>query len=328
MKKEYFKAVVYFFITLWLGFFGIHKFMKKDFKMGLIYLFTFGIFGIGWIIDVVKAIINMIKIYQKANSTIIDKTSTTNSNVNNVIGSTNNIIKKEKEVVEKFRQKKIDFSPLIDDYYVKYEYERNVAGVEFRNLDFSLLKNSSVSFELDKENEHDPEAIKIIQKDILIGYVYKTDETIREMIHNYIEKDNWIITGWLKTIDEEQQKLTYQIAFYKQLDENRNECVLDTKATLTKTSKKVEDYETSRQDSLSYLSEDDFVSLEESYETDNLVVINDMGDELGELTESVSEKLSEYINNDEYFIICKVLEITESDSGKYGAKISIKVYEK
>lgn len=45
-----------FVVTLLLGMFGGHKFMKKDFKMGFIYLFTAGLFGIGWIIDVVKCL--------------------------------------------------------------------------------------------------------------------------------------------------------------------------------------------------------------------------------------------------------------------------------
>ena len=34
------------------GPFGIHKFINGDIKMGIIYLFTFGLFGIGWIIDI------------------------------------------------------------------------------------------------------------------------------------------------------------------------------------------------------------------------------------------------------------------------------------
>lgn len=46
--------VVEFIITLLFGMFGVHKFMKGDSKMGFIYLFTLGLFGIGWIIDLVK----------------------------------------------------------------------------------------------------------------------------------------------------------------------------------------------------------------------------------------------------------------------------------
>lgn len=38
--------------TVFGGWFGLHKFLKKEITMGLVYLFTWGIFGIGWIIDI------------------------------------------------------------------------------------------------------------------------------------------------------------------------------------------------------------------------------------------------------------------------------------
>lgn len=41
-------------IVIFLGIFGVHKFIDKDYKMGLIYLFTGGLCGIGWIIDIIK----------------------------------------------------------------------------------------------------------------------------------------------------------------------------------------------------------------------------------------------------------------------------------
>lgn len=41
-------------IVIFLGIFGVHKFIDKDYKMGIIYLFTGGLCGIGWIIDIIK----------------------------------------------------------------------------------------------------------------------------------------------------------------------------------------------------------------------------------------------------------------------------------
>lgn len=43
-----------FLITLFGGLFGVHKFLKGDKVMGFLYLFTFGLFGIGWIVDLIK----------------------------------------------------------------------------------------------------------------------------------------------------------------------------------------------------------------------------------------------------------------------------------
>lgn len=48
-----------FLITFFLGMFGIHKFIKGDHKMGLLYLFTVGLFGFGWFFDSALAFIAM-----------------------------------------------------------------------------------------------------------------------------------------------------------------------------------------------------------------------------------------------------------------------------
>ena len=53
--------VTYFLITLFGGLFGVHKFAKKQIGMGILYLFTAGLFGIGWMIDSVKAFTDIFK---------------------------------------------------------------------------------------------------------------------------------------------------------------------------------------------------------------------------------------------------------------------------
>lgn len=48
-------------LCYFLGVFGVHKFIEKKTGMGVLYLCTVGLFGIGWIIDVVKYLVAAIK---------------------------------------------------------------------------------------------------------------------------------------------------------------------------------------------------------------------------------------------------------------------------
>lgn len=45
---------VSFFLCLFLGFFGAHKFYEGKIGTGILYLFTCGLFFIGWIIDLLN----------------------------------------------------------------------------------------------------------------------------------------------------------------------------------------------------------------------------------------------------------------------------------
>ena len=54
------------------GWFGLHKFAEKKVGIGVLYLFTFGLFGIGWFIDCIKYFI----IYVKSKSDTMSRTAT------------------------------------------------------------------------------------------------------------------------------------------------------------------------------------------------------------------------------------------------------------
>ncbi len=42
---------VAFFLCLFFGYWGIHKFYEGKIGMGILYIFTFGLLGFGWVID-------------------------------------------------------------------------------------------------------------------------------------------------------------------------------------------------------------------------------------------------------------------------------------
>lgn len=44
---------VAFFLCLFGGWFGLHKFYEGKIGMGILYFFTAGLFGIGWIVDII-----------------------------------------------------------------------------------------------------------------------------------------------------------------------------------------------------------------------------------------------------------------------------------
>lgn len=54
-------AVVELVLCLFLGCFGVHKFYAKQIGMGILYLLTMGLFGIGTLVDLVKIIMRMMR---------------------------------------------------------------------------------------------------------------------------------------------------------------------------------------------------------------------------------------------------------------------------
>lgn len=70
-KKE---KIIDFVLCLFLGYLGFHKFYEKKIGLGLLYLFTLGIFGFGWIFDTIKLLCNLIN-YTKSNNEVQEKTS-------------------------------------------------------------------------------------------------------------------------------------------------------------------------------------------------------------------------------------------------------------
>ena len=70
LNSKNINPIAYSCITVFLGIFGVHRFIDGQIGLGLLYLFTGGIIGIGWIIDSVKSIIAAVSNSSINNTTI------------------------------------------------------------------------------------------------------------------------------------------------------------------------------------------------------------------------------------------------------------------
>ena len=74
---------LYLVLCILGGYLGLHYFYKKQIGKGLLYLFTGGLFGIGWFIDIILAITKLAK------STETTSISTNSNNVNTITTNIN-----------------------------------------------------------------------------------------------------------------------------------------------------------------------------------------------------------------------------------------------
>ena len=260
-------------------------------------MFTLGLFGIGWIVDIAKALFEVIN--ENKNTTQpqpIAPSSTTPQPVYSPL------VKPESE-------KNYDlFDKCVDNYYLAYEYEEKIA---FPKID-SITGNGGkkIEFKQEPDNEYDNKAVALYLEENKIGYLYRG--RIQDMVNDWIKRDDYF-WGYINKIDVEKSIATFKIGFYRDINS------LEMKSfKLTKITKRAPEYESSRFENLECCSDGDVVLYETSYETDNYIVTNEYGDELGELGTKAVEWIKE---NESDIKIVRINNIEETDSGSYKADI-------
>ena len=135
-----------FIITLLFGWAGVHKFMQKKTAMGILYLFTFGLFGIGWIVDIMRVIPSIN--FQKENNII-------------KIGIVGEAYRKRDicSVVSGNRMYNLPDNEFIE----KFEVRKNVYRYKYRETDATLVPEPT--------NPHDHNAIKVMIDNFHVGYI-------------------------------------------------------------------------------------------------------------------------------------------------------------
>ena len=136
-------------IVVLFGWLGIHKFMEKNSTMGWAYLFTFGLFGIGWIVDIAKSLFDVINENQNT-------TRSQNTDTKNIISQKPAYTPPAKPESEKNYDL---FDKCIDNYYLAYEYEEKIV---FPKVD-SITGNGGkkIVFKQEPDNEYDNKAVAL-----------------------------------------------------------------------------------------------------------------------------------------------------------------------
>lgn len=108
-----------FLVTLFLGWAGVHKFMEKKNKIGWVYLFTFGLFGIGWFIDIIIAL-SSIKTTNPPTETISNDMQLVFSNDFMIVGAEYECRKNKKKMRQNIIKK---MRPGMHVHVEKYSYK-------------------------------------------------------------------------------------------------------------------------------------------------------------------------------------------------------------
>ena len=194
---------------------------------------------------------------------------------------------------------------------LKYSYKQNLCFCE--NFDSFQLRNA-VSFKLEPDNQYDPNTVAVYVDNKKIGLMYKGDA--REIVISCLKRNKYQIEAYVNYRDEENQKSGIVIGFYSKLSDRES-----FETSIIKTSKRDELTDEKRYERLELMSEGDVVELEESYDVDGLLVIDEGGYELGEISESAAEKVENFGGVDN--IVARISEINDEDYDKLKFKIRI-----
>lgn len=143
-----------FILVLLLGWSGIHKFIEKKTALGIIYFFTFGLFGIGWLIDIIIA---GSKLKNKSVKSTMP-TSSGNTLRIDVVGENY----RKNEIASVMSGNRMYNIP-DDEFIKKVDSHKNIYRFKFRETEAQLVPEPT--------NPHDANAIKVLVDGVHVGYI-------------------------------------------------------------------------------------------------------------------------------------------------------------
>lgn len=276
MNRKKINPIAYHIITLLFGYLGVNHFIDGKISKGIMYLFTGGLFGIGYLIDCVKsfiAILNKTAPMPEPSNYIFDKPELLPEPVDG--------------------EKDCDFPYLSwhhGDEYAAYVYEREICCIDNEVPKLTNCGGEELKFIQEPENEYDSSAVSIYLDEQKLGYVYKGK--IQDMINDWKRK-GWYFIGIVNKYSD--MKITYKIAFYKPLEK-----MLKRKYKIT-----------SLNGFLTYYNKGDDLDFECDYEKERYIILDDAGEKIG-----TNSALYKYVDENNLSVICmKILNISENDNG-------------
>lgn len=208
-----------FLVCLFGGYIGLHKFIEKKPGLGLLYLFTCGLFGIGWIVD---TIIYACKLFEKKPKPIIEppvkkdplpQPTTTKPSAPTKITPTKPDYERHKVTgTSHYLDNVMTLASLNDTYnYTKkemideYLIDENIYQYDFYPINVELVP--------EPDNPYDKNAIKVVIDGAHVGYIKAGScSRVRNLLNsNTIEKiEPRIVGGKYKCLeyDEDEDRYT------------------------------------------------------------------------------------------------------------------------
>ena len=164
-------------VTILGGWFGLHKFIDKKIGMEILYLFTFGLFGIGWIYDIFKAFSSSPSSFQ----------------------------------LKQYIAPSVPGILHINDNSYNLAYNYNQVNLYTKEpFYFDIPFGSSLGIQPEPTNKYDSRAIFFTWKNTNIGYIHKGQ--LQDMIHDYLSPNRYVIATY-ESIDYGNVMIT--LSFYK-----------------------------------------------------------------------------------------------------------------
>ena len=155
---------VRFLVTFFFGFLGVHKFIDHKTGMGILYIFTGGLFGIGWLIDTIQSLVIAIRGLNQ---------------------------QEEYQQVE-YRVGEHHHTPkMMDGFTCTYTYDDVEIFCPADVISTAALRTINTGSELtlqkEPENEYDVNAVAVYLGTRKIGYLHRNQ--LQDMANDYIARD-------------------------------------------------------------------------------------------------------------------------------------------